>query len=85
LILDTNAMIVPSCEHSKRHDNDIFKREQENAARVECHYLRDDVHQIGLLRKLFRLTGSVLFAQPLIIVCNNVLQMIAACRSVCAA
>jgi len=29
------------------------------SSRVEGHYRRGDVHQIGLLRKLFRLTGSL--------------------------
>jgi len=48
--------MVPSRAQSKRHDNDVFKREQENAARVEGHYRRGDVHQIGLVQKLFRFT-----------------------------
>jgi len=59
MILDTNAMMAPSREQSKRHDNNIFKREEENPARVEGHYRGDDVHQIDSLRKLFRLTGSL--------------------------
>jgi len=60
MILDTNAIMVPSREQIKRHDNDIFKRrEQENAARVEGHYCRGDVHQIDSLRELLRLTGSL--------------------------
>jgi len=57
MILRTKAMIAPSREQCERQDNDIFKREQENAARVESHHRRDDAHQIDSLRKLFRLTG----------------------------